>query len=421
MAFFHCLFVSFAAFALGKLSPGEEPLPAMADSGKKEFDAIAGATANSVEGLTATVQSNPLQFPLLTDFWCAYELTDRKRTPALLIDDMQVEYAEYVHGIVPQVKLLLNAFREAGLPVFWSTWWRWGPDDGFFNSMDRFYGPIGWNTSSNALYNHKRNGGDVLPAVAPQTPLEWRRVMHKSYSLDMFDERPMEWASPSDQGTLHVELQKLGVDTVVQVGAWTDDCIISTAFHAFSLQYDVILIEDGVSTASKQHFNAIEVMRGALAKVLFAEDVAAYIRKGLPVLEARAPKAKLAGSRARAARMPAAAAAVLALASKADAEHQEPLASAASERISVDVAMRLVFAVGCTSVFSFVSGWVLRGVLSAKANIAYTAKSQSQLEKDRLLQNDDTISQARSELEQTLKQQKTEACVPAVPSAVPVA
>ena len=79
---------------------------------------------------------------------------------------MQVEYAEYVHGIVPQVKLLLNAFREAkgrsgspggggggmsrrlpdieaGLPVFWSTWWRWGPDDGFFNSMDRFYGPIG--------------------------------------------------------------------------------------------------------------------------------------------------------------------------------------------------------------------------------------------------------------------------------------
>ena len=42
-----------------------------------------------MEGLTATVQSNPLQFPLLTDFWCAYELTDRKRTPALLIDDMQ--------------------------------------------------------------------------------------------------------------------------------------------------------------------------------------------------------------------------------------------------------------------------------------------------------------------------------------------
>lgn len=33
---------------------------------------------------------------------------------------------------------------QAKLPIFWSTWWRWGPDDGFFNSMDRFYGPIGW-------------------------------------------------------------------------------------------------------------------------------------------------------------------------------------------------------------------------------------------------------------------------------------
>merc|ERR1712188_60407 len=96
---------------------------------------------------------------------------------------------------------------------------------------------------------------------------ENRRVMHKSYSLDMFDERPMQWLVPSGQGTLHSELQKLGVDTVVQVGAWTDDCIISTAFHAFSLQYDVVLVEDGVSTASKQHFNAIEVMRGANAKV----------------------------------------------------------------------------------------------------------------------------------------------------------
>ncbi len=83
-------------------------------------------------------------------------------------------------------------FRKANLPIFWSTWWRWGPEDGFFNSMDRFYGPIGqgpesgrtkksenvgrrffpalwsneigefrWNTSLNALYNHKPNGGEA--------------------------------------------------------------------------------------------------------------------------------------------------------------------------------------------------------------------------------------------------------------------
>ena len=158
------------------------------------------------------------------------------------------------------------------------------------------------------------------------------------------------------KGSLHVELQKLGVDTVVQVGAWTDDCIISTAFHAFSLQYDVILVEDGVSTASKQHFNAIEVMRGAVAKVLFAEDVAKYIRQGRPVQEA-APRAKLAGSRApRAARHQT----PTSLAYE-DAELSET--APRPETISIDAAMRLVVAAGCMSILSFVSGWVLRGVL----------------------------------------------------------
>merc|ERR1711988_136693 len=107
----------------------------------------------------------------------------------------------------------------------------------------------------------------------------------------------MQWSVPSGQGTLHTELQKLGVDTVVQVGAWTDDCIISTAFHAFSLQYDVVVVEDGVSTASKQHFNAIEGMRGAAAKVLVAKDVADYINQGLPVIPPKVPKVKSAGSR----------------------------------------------------------------------------------------------------------------------------
>jgi len=256
----------------------------MAKKGETEFMEIANAAGNSPAGITATMQSNPLQFSTLTDFWCAWNLEDRPRKPALLIDDMQVEYEPYVRGIVPQTKLLIDAFRKAGLPIFWSTWWRWGPDDGFFNTMDRFYGARGWNTSGNALYNHnKEHGGDVLAAVAPETLEERKRVMHKSYSLDMFDEHKMEWLVPSGQGTLHTELQKLGVDTVVQVGAWTDDCIISTAFHAFSLQYDVVLIEDGVSTASKQHFNAVEVLRGAAAKVLFAADVAAYINAGLPV------------------------------------------------------------------------------------------------------------------------------------------
>ncbi|CAJ1448259.1 unnamed protein product [Effrenium voratum] len=326
------------------LGPGEEPLPKIAKEGEQHFHEVAAADGNTVAGMTAKMQSNPLEFPTLTDFWCAYELTDRKRTMALLIDDMQVEYKSYVQGILPQVKILLEQFRKANLPVFWSTWWRWGPEDGFFNSMDRFYGPRGWNTSGNALYNHHSGGGEVLPEIAPNTEEEWARVMHKSYSLDMFDERPMQWVAKKNQGTLHTELQKLGVDTVVQVGAWTDDCIISTAFHAFSLQYDVVLIEDGVSTASKQHFNAIEVMRGAAAKVVLAQDVVQYLEAGRPV-RPRPPKQKLAGPR-----MP------LTLPSPT------MLTSApSSEGRTSGLELGVLLIVACVGPASFAAGWVLRG------------------------------------------------------------
>jgi len=343
--------------ALADIDP-TQPLGKMAKLGEATFDKVAAERGETTAGMTSATQSNPLQFKSLIDFWCAYDLTDRIRKPALLIDDMQVEYAPYVHGIVPQVKLLLSVFREAGLPVFWSTWWRWGPHDGFFNSMDRFYGPIGWNTSGNALYNHNTmHGADVLAEIAPETEMEKRRVMHKSYSLDMFDERPMEWLVPSGQGTLHAELQELGVDTVVQVGAWTDDCIISTAFHAFSLQYDVVLIEDGVSTASKQHFNAIEVMRGALAKVLFAADVADYIRKGLPVVDpaTKPVRTKLAGARSGIAH----GLAQFPVQSKLQVESTQLVSDAGiggSMAGLLNSALLVVFGPFC-----FAAGWLLRG------------------------------------------------------------
>eukprot|EP00966_Prymnesium_polylepis_P242346 5604417-Prymnesium_polylepis.1 len=264
------------------------PVPERAVLGKSEFVALAKERGDDAGGITAEGEINVLQFPTFTDFWCAWELQDRPRKMALLVRRLPepaprpkpqgnsprrsklicYEYEPYVKGLVPQVKQLVAAFRAAGLPIYWSVWWRWGPDDGFFNSMDRFYGAVGANTPLNALYNHNvTHGGTILPEIGPLTPLERQRSMRKSYSLDMFDERPMQWQVDAGQGTLDDELKKLGVDTVVQVGAWTDDCIIATAFHAFALQYDVIVVTDGVSTASKNHFKALDVMGGAVAKV----------------------------------------------------------------------------------------------------------------------------------------------------------
>ena len=137
----------------------------------------------------------------------------------------------------------------------------------------------------------------------------------------------------------------------VQVGAWTDDCIISTAFHAFSLQYDVILIQDGVSTASKQHFNAIEVMRGAAAKVMLAQDVVNYFNDGQPV-RPPTPKTKLAGPRQRLA--PQSSEVHKAAQSVSALSALEP----AQQRFGDQFVLVLIALIGPAS---FAAGWVLRG------------------------------------------------------------
>lgn len=194
----------------------------------------------------------------------------------------------------------------------------------------------------------------MLPEVAPINEEEKRRVMHKSYSLDMFDERPMEWLVPSGQGTLNSELQSLGVDTVVLLGAWTDDCVISTAFHAFSLQYDVVVVEDGVSTASKQHFNAIEVMRGAVAKVMVASDVADYIDRSLPVLPPQDSRAKAVGGRAS---QPPPGAALAA----APPKEAPAVAPQHGQGVDYFVAFLHVFNGTFLALLGFFAGWLARG------------------------------------------------------------
>jgi hypothetical protein len=70
-----------------------QPLPTMAQLGEESFDMEAAAKGDTEVGMAASIKSNPLQSPTLGDYWCAWELMDRKRKPALLVDDMQIEYA----------------------------------------------------------------------------------------------------------------------------------------------------------------------------------------------------------------------------------------------------------------------------------------------------------------------------------------
>ena len=63
-------------------------------------------------------------------------------------------------------------------------------------------------------------------------------------------------------------LCRWGVDTVVIIGAWTEDCITSTAFEATDRYgFDVVVVKDAVGTATGVHTKAIDVMEASCAKV----------------------------------------------------------------------------------------------------------------------------------------------------------
>lgn len=161
------------------------------------------------------------------------------------------------------------------------------------------------------------------------------------------------------------ESLQLGSIFALQVGAWTDDCIISTAFHAFSLQYDVVLIEDGVSTASKQHFNAIEVMRGAAAKVLVAQDVVRYFKEGQPV-KPPVPKSKIVGPRMQRLGHIEEMSTSISLGEEKQNGHNPRQRSIQTvttlESVEPRFANELVLVlVACIGPASFLAGWMLRG------------------------------------------------------------
>ena len=56
--------------------------------------------------------------------------------------------------------------------------------------------------------------------------------------------------TPDGKSYLDEKLKGLNIDTVVICGLWTDECIVSTAYAAFSRGYDVVVVSDATATAT---------------------------------------------------------------------------------------------------------------------------------------------------------------------------
>ncbi len=218
-------------------------------------------------------------------FWASWELKDRPRRIALLMDDCQEEYRPYAGEILPNVIKLLGAFRTAksntdGVCVAWSSWTR-RFDDGISNSMDRWYGPRGLNPDSpeNAVYVF--GGAPGMRPMAEIAPTEAEMAdgwFYHGKHLDMF------WTfDENGDSYLDKKLKAHDIDTIVIVGLWTDECILSTVYAGNSRGYDVVVAGDAVATATANQKIALTVANSTVAKVLTTDEVVHYMENDFAV------------------------------------------------------------------------------------------------------------------------------------------
>lgn len=212
-------------------------------------------------------------------FWAAWNLQDRPRRIALLVDDCQEEYRPYAGEILPNIIKLVEAFRVAqsqsdGVCITWSAWTRTF-DDGISNAMDRWYGPQGLRPEApeNAAYIFTGAAGmQPLTEIAPTAAEVADGWFYHGKHLDMF------WNFTADgKSYLDEKLKASGIDTIVLVGLWTDECILSTAYAGSSRGYDVVVVNDAVATATANQEIALTIAGSTVAKALSTDDVMRYM------------------------------------------------------------------------------------------------------------------------------------------------
>jgi nicotinamidase-related amidase len=226
---------------------------------------------------------SPTQTPM--GFWAAWELKDRPRRIALLLDDCQEEYRPFAVDILPNLTKIMPVFRAArdkneGVCIAWSAWTR-RFDDGISNAMDRWYGPRGLNPDNpeNAVYVFTGAAGvEPLAEIAPTEQERADGWFYHGKHLDMF------WTFDEDgESYLDKKLKAQDIDTIVIVGLWTDECILSTAYAGSSRGYDVVIVGDAVATATANQEIALKVANSTVAKVISTEEVVRYMENDFVV------------------------------------------------------------------------------------------------------------------------------------------
>ena len=90
-------------------------------------------------------------------------------------------------------------------------------------------------------------------------------------------------------------LEAWGVNTLIICGAWTDDCVTTTAFDAADKYgYDVILVSNALCTATVNGDAGADVLYISCCLRMTAEEVVDHLKRHPNLIEA--PKAPLNGN-----------------------------------------------------------------------------------------------------------------------------
>jgi nicotinamidase-related amidase len=170
------------------------------------------------------------------------------------------EVAQQV-GLIDNLKAVVQAVREKGIPVFIVPHRRWEPGD---YERWRHANPSQIAVGKRQTFAKGTWGGEWHPDFVPQPG----DILIKEH-----------WAQSGFANTdLDQQLKQLGVEKVILIGLLANTCIESTGRFAMELGYHVTLVTDATAAFSQEMMHAAHQLNGptyAHAILTTAELIAA--------------------------------------------------------------------------------------------------------------------------------------------------
>lgn len=223
----------------------------------------------AVLGIIAQKSSAPLEFPngstalIVVDLQRAFVRRDGRfpKLMSVLAPGAIHQYLESIeNSVVPNAQRLIQAFRDAGLPIAFT-----GAGTRTGDGRDL----AGWLRGFDDV-SRQVVGAPVWPAV---NEADW--AMDPSVSNrdgEIVVEKTT--ADPFISTDLAEQLRSRGVTTVVVCGLTTDVCVAATARGAADRDFQTIVAEDACATLSEQlHRASLDIIGLAFGRLAKTEEV----------------------------------------------------------------------------------------------------------------------------------------------------